>query len=94
MHENHKIKLENTLTTTVTPYQALQKGSVLQALKRHTDRTHQTAVVLVEDLKRRRLSCLLRQEIHSVVVLLGLSFFGYIWGFTGHLLSKLLVQQL
>ena len=23
------------------------------------------------------------QEIHSVVVLLGLSFFGYIWGFTG-----------
>lgn len=23
------------------------------------------------------------QDIHSVVVLLGLSFFGYIWGFTG-----------
>lgn len=27
------------------------------------------------------------QEIHSVVVLLGLSFFGYIWGFTGMFLS-------
>lgn len=31
-------------------------------------------------------SCvILFQEIHSVVVLLGLSFFGYIWGFTGEL---------
>eukprot|EP00441_Pelagodinium_beii_P009566 CAMPEP_0197693816 /NCGR_PEP_ID=MMETSP1338-20131121/113020_1 /TAXON_ID=43686 ORGANISM="Pelagodinium beii, Strain RCC1491" /NCGR_SAMPLE_ID=MMETSP1338 /ASSEMBLY_ACC=CAM_ASM_000754 /LENGTH=608 /DNA_ID=CAMNT_0043276605 /DNA_START=97 /DNA_END=1923 /DNA_ORIENTATION=+ len=27
------------------------------------------------------------EEIHSVVVLLGLSFFGYIWGFTGMFLS-------